>query len=64
MGVNISGLLAAEECKSGDNYGRLHSLPSEYSRYYILYSVFMVSFVCLICCDPKDTIRNEISTLT
>lgn len=41
-----SGLLAGKECKSGDNDGRLHSLPSEHSRYYILYSVFMVSYVC------------------
>lgn len=42
-----SGLFAGEECKSGDTDGRLHSLPPEYSRYYILYSVFMVSGVCL-----------------
>jgi len=48
MWVDItSGLLAGEECKSGYNNGRLHSLPSEYSWHYILYSVFMVSYVCL-----------------
>ena len=40
-------LSAGEECKSGDNDGRLHSLPSEHSWYYLLYPVFMVSFICL-----------------